>query len=81
MCHLLSTLALKFTAQYFHNPCALLQLPPEPAKLHAAHSAQAAMTAGKLQDLELGSSECKGLFCLDPDFTYLNHGSYGAAYK
>jgi hypothetical protein len=42
---------------------------------------QAAVAAGKLQELELGSSECKELFCLDPDFTYLNHGSYGAAYR
>lgn len=43
---------------------------------------QAAVAAGKLQSLELGSQECReDMFCLDPAFTYLNHGSYGAAYK
>jgi hypothetical protein len=32
--------------------------------------------------MQLGSRQCKeALFCLDPSFTYLNHGSYGAAYK
>lgn len=40
------------------------------------------MAAGELQCMQLGSRECKEtLFCLDPAFTYLNHGSYGAAYK
>lgn len=43
---------------------------------------QAAVAAGQLQSLELGSKECRAdMFCLDPTFTYLNHGSYGAAYK
>lgn len=41
---------------------------------------QAAVAAGTWQAPELGSAACKQLFCLDPAFTYLNHGSYGAAY-
>ena len=31
--------------------------------------------------MELGSDKLKSLFMLDPDITYLNHGSFGACPK
>lgn len=39
------------------------------------------MAADTWQAPELGSAECKQLFSLDPSFIYLNHGSYGSAYR
>jgi isopenicillin-N epimerase len=42
---------------------------------------QAAVAADTWQAPELGSAECKQLFSLDPSFIYLNHGSYGSAYR
>lgn len=58
------------------DPAALPPVPQAPV-LDAFESATAAAGA----PLELGGPEATALFALDPEWTYLNHGSYGAAFK
>jgi hypothetical protein len=65
-------------------------LPCVPDKQHLCFTHQAVVMMILLQEaaaagcisMHFGSPQCKQqLFALDPSFTYLNHGSYGAAFR